>query len=142
MSRVIIRRDTCDELERHSAGCMPNEACALLLGRTDDARDAVIIEDILMMENAQGSPVRFAIPDDQLIQAYGMAERRRMEVVGVFHSHPGSPAVPSPTDERYMLLNPVVWLIYSGMAGGIRAWVMREEIAEIPLEITRAGTRP
>ena len=142
MSGVTIRRDTCDALERHSAGCMPNEACALLLGRTDDAQDAVSIEDVLLMENAKGSPVRFAIPDDQLIRAYGIAEERRMEVVGVFHSHPGSPAVPSPTDERYMLLNPVVWLIYSGTAGGIRAWVMREKIAEVPLEITQAGTRP
>ena len=118
MNRVIIRRDTCDELEKHSAGCMPNEACALLLGRTDDTLDAVIVEDVLLMENAKGSPARFAIPDEQLIRAYGIAEKRRMEVVGVFHSHPSSPAVPSSTDERYMVLNPVVWLIYSGDGRG------------------------
>lgn len=142
MNRVTIRRDTCDALVRHSAGCMPNEACALLLGRMDGIRDAVIIEDALLMENARGSPVGFAIADDQLIRAYGAAEERRMEVVGVFHSHPGSPAVPSPTDERYMVLNPVAWLIYSGTAGGIRAWVMRDGAVEIPLEITQAGSRP
>lgn len=136
MNRVTIRRDTCDVLEKHSSKCMPNEACALLLGRTDGALGTITIEDALLMENAKGSPVRFAIPDDQLIRAYGIAEERRMEVVGVFHSHPGSPAVPSPTDERYMLLNPVAWLIYSWTAGGIRAWVMRDGMAEVPLEIT------
>ena len=68
----------------------------------------------------------FSIAPDQLLGAYRAAERRGLEVIGIFHSHPASGAAPSDTDMRFMRTNPVVWVIYSGQTKEFRAHVTPE----------------
>lgn len=131
MDRVAVGADVLDRLRVHAADCSPEEACALLLGTLDGP--SCMILDAILTENADHSPVRFSVPDDQLIRSYRTAEERRLEVVGIFHSHPGSPAVPSETDTAYMRLNPVAWVIYSGSEKGFRAWSMGDAAVEVPL---------
>ena len=62
-----------------------------------------------------------------------MAEEKNLDVVGIFHSHPNSQAIPSPTDKKFMHSNPVVWLIYSGEEKNFRAYILESEIIEIPI---------
>ena len=40
-------------------------------------------------------------------------QKIKIEVIGIFHSHPNSDAFPSKTDKKFMQSNPVVWIIYS-----------------------------
>lgn len=139
LERVAVGAGVLDRLRGHAADCSPEEACALLLGTTDGP--SCVITDAILTENADHSPVRFAVPDDQLIRSYRTAEERRLEVAGIFHSHPGSPAVPSETDTTYMRLNPVAWVIYSGSEGIFRAWAMGDGVVEVPL-VTRGRSDP
>lgn len=116
---------------RHASAGHPNEACGMLLGRIQ--ADTYIVLKAVLTPNQMRSPVRFAIPDEDIIQAYRTAAEEGMEVVGVYHSHPASPAEPSGTDARYMELNPGAWVIYSGMDGRMRAWTMQESVEEITI---------
>lgn len=131
MDRVAVGADVLNRLREHAADCSPEEACALLLGTLDGP--SCMILDAILTENADHSPVRFTVPDDQLIRSYRTAGERRLEVVGIFHSHPGSSAVPSETDKAYMRLNPVAWVIYSGSEKGFRAWTMGDAVVEVPM---------
>lgn len=103
----------------------------MLLGRIQ--ADTYIVLKAVLTPNQMRSPVRFAIPDEDIIQAYRTAAEEGMEVVGVYHSHPASPAEPSGTDARYMELNPGAWVIYSGMDGRMRAWTMQESVEEMTI---------
>lgn len=139
MDRVAVGADVLNRLRDHAADCSPEEACALLLGTLDGP--SCMILDAILTENADHSPVGFTVPDDQLIRSYRTAEERHLEVVGIFHSHPGSPAVPSETDAVYMRLNPVAWVIYSGSERVFRAWTMSDAVVEVPL-VTWGRTDP
>lgn len=122
-------------LRGHAESSMPNEACAILLGHA--GIDSWEVRHIMTTENAQESPTKFAIPEAQLVRTYRWAEDHNMDVAGIFHSHPTSAAVPSATDETYMRLNPVAWLIYSGTDRAFRAWRMDgDHISEIPVRVT------
>lgn len=120
-----------DTLRRHARSHLPEESCAILLGSTTD--DTYAIHDAMLTENADHSSTSFAIPADSLVRAYEQARRGLGDVVGVFHSHPTSPAIPSSKDVIYMDANPVVWMIYSVSGGEMRAWLLDGEIYEIPL---------
>ena len=125
---------------RHASAGHPNEACGMLLGRIQD--DTYTVLKVMLTPNRMQSPVRFAIPDEDIIRAYRTAAEDGTEVVGVYHSHPASPAIPSGTDAKYMELNPGAWVIYSGLDGRMRAWIMQESIEEMSMRTTSGGNPP
>jgi len=115
-------------LSEYSENQKPNESCAILFGKNDK------VLDLFLTENIEKSPVNFTISNEQLIEGYRIAEEKKMEVIGIFHSHPNSDAYPSNTDKKFMQSNPVVWIIYSGINKNFRAYVLEPEITEIPIE--------
>lgn len=130
--RVRISPGHLESLAEHARACSPNESCALLCGRVRGA-DAHV-SGLVTVANADASPDRFSVPAQELISAYARAESDGLDVVGIFHSHPASPALPSGTDVEYMRINPVPWLIYSGLDGSTRAFVLDGDSArEIPI---------
>jgi proteasome lid subunit RPN8/RPN11 len=110
---------------------LPLESCALLLGQTrgENCEDTVV-RDLIRVKNNDSSPVSFSMKPDDLIKAYELSESRNMEVVGIFHSHPAEP-FPSPTDKRFMKINPVVWLIYSTTTNESRAFTFDDHLIEV-----------
>ncbi len=127
---IVLGREQRDELVRHAEDCCPNESCALFFGTGMGGR--VLVREIFFARNAAESPSEFVIPDEQLIEAYKTAGERGLDVVGVFHSHPDSDAVPSITDAKFMDTNPVVWVIYSGRDKSLRAY-LPDSMREIPI---------
>ena len=131
--RVDLQKITLSEsdkkvLSEHSENQKPNEACAILFGK-----DSQVL-DLFLTENIDESPVNFTISNDQLIEAYKMAEEKHLDVVGIFHSHPNSGAFPSNTDMKFMQSNPVVWIIYSGVNKNFRAFILESTIVEISMD--------
>ena len=62
-----------------------------------------------------------------------IAEQKKMDVIGIFHSHPNSDAFPSSTDKKFMESNPVVWVIYSGINKNFRAHILESDSVEIQI---------
>ena len=91
-----------------------------------------------VVTNVNASPDRFSMDAGDLIRAYERAASAGMDVVGIFHSHPSSEAFPSETDLTYMRTNSVPWLIYSGLDGAMRAFVLNGDVAQ-ELSIDYAG---
>ena len=81
------------QIVREARNAAPEECCGLLIGtedRIDEARPA---------RNAAEQPTtRFLIDPRDHFEAIRAARSRGLEVVGFYHSHPRSPAVPSETD--------------------------------------------
>ena len=109
MQKIKLTESDKTILSEYSENQKPNESCAILFGKDDQ------VLDLFLTENIEKSPVNFTISNKQLIEAYKIAEEKKMEVVGIFHSHPGSDAYPSDTDKKFMQSNPVAWIIYSGI---------------------------
>ena len=125
MQKIILKQSDKKILSQYSENQKPKESCALLFGKDNQ------VLDIFLTENIEESSVNFTISNEQLIEGYKIAEEKKMEVIGIFHSHPNSDAFPSNTDKKFMQSNPVVWVIYSGINKNFRAFVLE---SEIPIE--------
>lgn len=128
MQKIKIRQSDKKILSEYSENHKPNESCAILFGKKDQ------VSDLFLTENIEQSPINFTISNDQLIEGYKIAEERGLDVIGIFHSHPNSDAFPSNTDKKFMHINPVVWMIYSGINKNFRAFMFDSDIIEIQIE--------
>ena len=128
MQGIILSQSDKKTLSEYSENQKPNESCAILFGKDNQ------VSDLFLTENIEKSPVNFTISNEQLIQGYKIAEEKKLEVIGIFHSHPNSDAFPSNTDKKFMETNPVVWIIYSGINKNFKAFLLESDIVEIPIE--------
>ncbi len=128
MQKIILKQSDKKILSQYSENQKPKESCALLFGKDNQ------VLDIFLAENIEESSVNFTISNEQLIEGYKIAEEKKMEVIGIFHSHPNSDAFPSNTDKKFMQSNPVVWIIYSGINKNFRAFILESDSVEIQIE--------
>jgi proteasome lid subunit RPN8/RPN11 len=128
LQKIILKQSDKKLLAQYSENQKPNEACAILFGKDNQ------VLDIFLTENIEKSPLNFTISNEQLIEGYNIAEQKKMEVIGIFHSHPNSDAFPSNTDKKFMQSNPVVWIIYSGINKNFRAFILESDSVEIQIE--------
>ena len=128
MQKIILKQSDKKLLAQYSENQKPNEACAILFGKDNQ------VLDIFLTENIEKSPLNFTISNEQLIEGYNIAEQKKMEVIGIFHSHPNSDAFPSNTDKKFMQSNPVAWIIYSGINKNFRAFILESDSVEIQIE--------
>ncbi len=128
MQKIILKQSDKKLLAQYSENQKPNEACAILFGKDNQ------VLDIFLTENIEKSPLNFTISNEQLIEGYKIAEDKKMDVIGIFHSHPNSDAFPSNTDKKFMQSNPVVWIIYSGINKNFRAFILESDSVEIQIE--------
>ena len=127
MQKIILKQSDKKILSQYSENQKPKESCALLFGKDNQ------VLDIFLTENIEESSVNFTISNEQLIEGYKIAEDKKMDIIGIFHSHPNSDAFPSNTDKKFMQSNPVVWIIYSGINKNFRAHILESDSVEIQI---------
>jgi proteasome lid subunit RPN8/RPN11 len=133
---IILTKNQKEELARHAESAVPNESCALLFGNQDGNR--VVVSEIFLTENKDKSSIKFSISNEKLLEGYQYAERKGLEVVGIFHSHPLSEAVPSDTDIRFMQINPVVWIIFSNKLQNFEAYILESDVMPVSIKIVES----
>jgi len=105
---ITIAEAQLTEIREHGIRDYPYECCGLLLGRY--APDGKFVTETYPISNAREESAkrnRFLIEPEELMRGERYARGRDLEVVGFYHSHPDSPAVPS----RYDLEH--AWPTYS-----------------------------
>jgi proteasome lid subunit RPN8/RPN11 len=77
----------------HARAAAPEECCGILVGAGERIDRAVTARNI-----AKERRRRFLIEPKDHLDALRSARGEGLDVIGFYHSHPRSPAVPSPTD--------------------------------------------
>ena len=132
MKEILIPDSFLADLMQHANEESPYEACAILLGNTDE--ETWQTTEIFLTENIDKSEINFTISNEQLLEGYKRAEEKGLDIVGIFHSHPKSEASPSDTDVKFMKGNPVPWVIYSGLTKEMKAYLLDSEMIQIPIK--------
>jgi [CysO sulfur-carrier protein]-S-L-cysteine hydrolase len=104
-----------DELIAHAREEAPNECCGYL--RAEDGR----VAEVFRAENPRKSPYGYELDHKSLFAANQLDDEGHE--VGIYHSHPKSPAEPSQTDINLAHYPHWTYLIVS-LAGEpeVRAW--------------------
>ena len=76
----------------HAREAAPRECCGLLLGHDQ------VVAEAYRTKNISADPSRFVVEPEDHIRGRREARGRALDVVGFYHSHPRTPAVPSETD--------------------------------------------
>ena len=133
MEFVVLAQKEKDKLVTHAISEQPSESCAMLFGKK--VGDNWNVKEVFLTQNIDDSQTNFTISPEELLKGYQIAEKNQLEVVGIFHSHPNSDAIPSNTDKKFMQNNPVPWIIFSGVSNDLKAYLLDSTIIEIQIKI-------
>jgi proteasome lid subunit RPN8/RPN11 len=128
---ISLSDDHRAAIARHAGAEHPEECCGLLLGTFGD-EGRKVVKDLLPISNAREAEARhnrFLIGPMEMLRGERDARARGLDVVGIYHSHPDCPAVPSQFDLDH------AWPVYSYViitatatgAGDLRSWELRED---------------
>jgi proteasome lid subunit RPN8/RPN11 len=95
------------ELVAHARAEAPRECCGLLVGRD------TLIDDCLRSANLDPDPNRYEIDAGLHVAANRRLRGTGRAVIGAYHSHPRSPAWPSPSDVAEAYYADFIWMIVS-----------------------------
>lgn len=108
--RMLIQ----EELEANK----PYEACGVLMGSVEGS--TAMVEKALPITNVNRTRTSFELDPEEFYNAWNEADKNGKEIIGVYHTHPVSSAVPSLWDRETMKHDILVWLIAG--ADGMRAY--------------------
>ena len=132
---VEVPAQVHDAIVAHARFCYPEEACGLVAGPS-----SAELRIAFCLTNRDRSSYRFTVDPDEHYRAIKQAERQGWDVVGVFHSHPYSEALPSVLDIAGALDPEWVYLIVSlapDVLPNLRAFEVRDgDTVERPIERT------
>ena len=121
---LTVSPEHIEEICNHARQIYPEECCGLLIGTV--AGEKKIVTEVLQTENnweadsatfaeMTGSKRnRFSIDPRVLLQTQKDARERHLNIIGIYHSHPDSTAIPSEYDRR------IAWSGYSYVIIAVR----------------------
>ncbi len=81
-----------DEMIEHSQADVPNECCGLIGGVGEEAKS------LHRAKNKAASPLRYEIDSVEQLEIYKTILDAGEDIVGIYHSHTKTAAIPSQTD--------------------------------------------
>jgi proteasome lid subunit RPN8/RPN11 len=108
---VRILKRVIDAIIDHARRDAPLECCGLLAARGG------VIDAAIPARNLEASPVKFRIDPADHFAALKRTRAEGCEILGAYHSHPRSPAVPSATDLAEAHYEDFLYVIVSLAAG-------------------------
>ena len=135
---LAISAAIAEQMLAHARAEVPNEACGLLAGDLVSG----VASAYYPARNAEASPLRYDVHPDDLVRIVFGIEDAGEDLVGIFHSHTRTPAVPSPTDLRTAQYPDAFYVLATltdpdaGPTDALRAWrIVDGASSEVPLVI-------
>lgn len=127
ITEIRIPRRDIELIQAELEANKPYEACGVLIGTVDGS--TALVEKAQPIANVKRTRRSFELDPKEHYNAWNEAEKSGKEIVGVYHTHPVSSAVPSLWDRETMENAPSVWLIAG--ADGMKAYVWDEGVRPV-----------
>ncbi|MDH7604681.1 MAG: M67 family metallopeptidase [Melioribacter sp.] len=126
-----INKDLLEKIKEQGRKEAPIEACGYLAGNDNVAKE------VIYMKNIDNSPEHFTFDPKEQFAALKYARSKGLDLIGVYHTHPATPARMSKEDIRLANDTNIVYLIYSLTEDVIRAFKVDKDknVSEIEVVI-------
>jgi proteasome lid subunit RPN8/RPN11 len=104
---IQLKQSDFDAIVAHARAQLPNEACGLVAGLEGE------VKKVYFLTNIDASPAHFSLDPKEQLAALKAARAAGWRLLGNWHSHPATPARPSPEDIRLAYDPTAVYLILS-----------------------------
>ena len=127
--RVLVPGDIMERMRTHGEETYPHECCGFMLGSAEEGLQR--ISEIRSQENERtdSRENRFVISPEEFRAAEKHARKAGLLLVGIYHSHPDSPARPSEydRDHAWPWFSYVIVSVKGGKAAEANAWQLRDD---------------
>ncbi len=132
--RIPVSGDVCADLLEHARRDAAAECCGLLAGR-----DGVITDVFPAVNVAADRAKGYEIAPRQIVDMMREFRERRLEFLGIYHSHPNGKNEPSARDIELAYYSEAIYFIISPLADApkpARAFSIRDgRVTELEVEI-------
>ncbi|PIG94810.1 M67 family metallopeptidase [Gloeocapsopsis sp. IPPAS B-1203] len=127
-------------IRTHAESTYPEECCGLLLGKAVD--DEKLVVEVVPTENTwnteapewednstnHGKIDRYAIAPQEMLKMQKAARDRHLDIIGIYHSHPNHPAIPSECDRIYawQQYSYIIVSVVNGECDDVQNWSLDE----------------
>src|SRR5437016_5536971 len=125
------------QMQRHLEASYPNEGCGVMLGRDG------IVTEVVSADNQRNDSARNRYLIDPLVylKIEREADKRGLQVLGIYHSHPDVAARPSQfdLDHAWPIFSYLIVSVCQGKAVESNSWLLREDRSQFdqePVEVT------
>ncbi len=134
---VKLNRSLQQTIFRHLEATYPNEGGGFLLGAL--AAGDTRISEVIQIQNvfaAEEQYHRYAMTPQDWARLEDEADTRGLALVGYYHSHPDSPAIPSVFDRDHALPHflYLITQVQAAQAVEMRAWRLRSDRTQFDAE--------
>lgn len=95
---IHLNEQLLDALKNDAFHSFPDECCGFMLGKENG--EERVIEQIIVVNNCKEGDKRrrFEISPSDYLNAERYADENQLQLLGVYHSHPSHPSIPSEHD--------------------------------------------
>lgn len=127
---INISRRLLNEIQSQGENAYPEEGAGLLLGYEQDGNR--FVQSLLMLENAREDTARhnrYLINAADMLSGEKEAERLGQSIIGIFHSHPDHPNLPSEFDREWAIpwYSYLITSIDNGQAVESKSWKLVDD---------------
>ena len=122
---IHIERGPWREMVNHAQAAFPNECCGAMLGTIDGQTKTVTVAMALDNVGSGSQRAYYELRPEDLLRADREARERKLDLIGIYHSHPDCDAYFSETD----LKNSCPWYsfvilsVYGGVFHHANSWL-------------------
>ena len=128
-SKIRLSQKIIGKISNHAIDEFPHECCGFLIGKfNDEQADA---DEYVSAKNSveENKERRFIIDPVEYMQVESRADAQNMSLIGIVHSHPNSPAVPSEFDRNHAFsgFSYIIISVMENEVKEIRSWRLTED---------------
>lgn len=140
---IHIAPNVLNQLYADARVTFPDECCGFLFGRETGGGDRHI-SDILIVDNSKEGDKRrrFEVSPRDYLRAERYAAAHDLELLGVYHSHPNHPAIPSEHDRvaAQPFFSYVIVSVRDGEIAELTSWRLDDDQQFEPEIVAGVGT--
>ena len=127
-----IPKALLSQIHTHLETGYPNEACGVMLGKDGTVTEVVAAGN----ERTDSARNRYLIDPLAYMKIERDADKRGLQVLGIYHSHPDVPAIPSQfdLDHAWPNLSYLIVSVCKGKAVQTNSWQLREDRSQFDQE--------
>ena len=112
-----------------AAGAFPDECCGFMFGHEDAAGNRTVTQALAINNSAvENRKRRFVISPKDYLKGEQYATANDVQLLGIYHSHPNHPAIPSEHDRvaAQPFFSYVIISVQNGNVDHTRSWVLND----------------
>ncbi len=130
-AKLAINENLLEFIAQHGKRQYPHEACGIILGKIEENENEIVFfsSEVKEAKNLSDNPIRFILDPLDFIRIQDEADKKNLDIIGIYHTHPDHPPIASQYDLEAAVdgLFYLIMSIINGERGDFMGWFLNFE---------------